>query len=96
MKKPNITGGKWEAVRNNFYSTVDLEGLSFIDCHCNNITGVSADEAQANAKAISAVPEMIDALMEANDYIIENAPDDIYPERLLDQIEQALIKAGCK
>jgi len=37
---------------------------------------------------------MIDALIQANDYIIENAPDDIYPERLLTTIEQALKKAG--
>jgi len=38
--------------------------------------------------------DLVEALIEANDYIIETAPDDIYPERLLMTIEQALKKAG--
>jgi len=47
-----------------------------------------------NEEIIEAYSKMIDALIQANDYIIENAPDDIYPERLLTTIEQALKKAG--
>ena len=58
-----------------------------------DIPGSNKDQ-KVNAKAISAVPEMIDALIEANDYIIENAPDDIYPKELLDKLEQTLKKAG--
>ena len=47
-----------------------------------------------NEEIIEAYSEMIDALIDANDYIIENAPDDIYPKELLDKLEQTLEKAG--
>ena len=41
-----------------------------------------------------AVAEVIDALVVANDYIIETAPDEIYPHELLDNLETALKKIG--
>ena len=97
MKKPNITGGKWEAAEYNQAPYVQLIIETDDTVIAEMDSGITDyDEVKANAKAISAVPVMIDALLEANDYIIENAPDDIYPEPLLNKIEQALIKAGCK
>ena len=92
MKKPNITKGNWEHLEDYKSVQSDLDDGTLI-CEID-YTGTDPEEELANAKAISAVPEMIDALIEANDYIIENAPDDIYPKELLDKLEQTLEKAG--
>ena len=91
MKRPNITEGEWEYNNENYVLSNYNGGLTI--CVVDYV-GSDKEEETANAKAISAVPEMIDALLEANDYIIENAPDDIYPKELLDKLELALKKAG--
>lgn len=59
MNKPKITDGEWKEIGYSMVSTeyygavADCEFLELRDEMCNN----------ANAKAISAVPEMIDALI---------------------------------
>lgn len=95
MKKPKITSGEW--VVSDFRPQVGVlkyNGLAIkVVCEFDKEMDWMDDP---DMKAISAVPEMIDALLEANDYIIETAPDDIYPERLLNKLEKALKKAGAK
>ena len=104
MKKPNITGGEWKA-RNDYGVSwsVNIGAFSFISTIQNHILeeklGITEEQAEANAKAISAIHELIDALLEAYK-LIDYINDDIYLSKetieVYSQIEQALIKAGCK
>jgi hypothetical protein len=61
MKKPDITKGKWihNKFRKEVISDYDIETMI---CEIN-YSGMDKDEETANAKAISAVPEMIEALI---------------------------------
>ena len=85
MKKPNITEGNW-------YHTDD--GV-FTDA--KNHSNIVAEWTRVcDGQAISAVPEMIDALIECHALI-----DDMYPAdrtenhlRLFNQIVNALEKSG--
>ena len=77
MKRPNITEGEWEFDRcPNVYAS-DKSIIAFI-----------RPDNYANAKAISAVPEMIDALIEAYNYM------DSGDDPIREEINQALTKAG--
>lgn len=97
MKKPNITKGQWN-LSSNFsepHSCNDIisTGGEFDAVICR-LTGLGVEQTGANAKAISAVPEMIDALIEF--YGAWKNVDD--PEHegyaIIQKAKQALLKAG--
>ena len=94
MKKPNITEGEW--VYNGIGSVVDSDNDTICAIHSMRIT--------PDSKAISAVPEMIDALIVAHNQVLgvcehNERLNNGLPSKLdradLKQIEQALKKAGC-
>jgi len=113
MKKPNITEGEWSVV--HIEEQQDVEGLWMpekwyvsdgMNWICQLIHGKQKNY-PANAQAISAVPEMMDALIEA--YKAINSLDDKtlgmvrpagqfeeYPAKyeLIKNIREALKKAG--
>lgn len=60
MKKPNITEGKWEVIETKDDSLL-IVADDLIVCRINEL----AELTDPNAQAISAVPEMLDALMGA-------------------------------
>lgn len=107
MKKPNITKGEWSlnVLRNGMDYHINSPECMVIKVEHSQYWR-DAEEAEfciprwmADAKAISAVPEMIDALIESyyqlstlvNDGIEHSRKDEI----CLEKIEQALKKAGC-
>lgn len=80
MIKPNITEGAWYLVEDGDFYLVNSENEEAIHDSFN----------KANAQAISAVPEMIDALIRSAEMIegeFGHTPE---------WITQALKKAGCK
>ena len=86
MKKPEITKGEWVAKGGAVYDT-DKE-LSIVFW-----------QTPERAKAISAVPEMIDALVETRSQLtIAMSNEEPIPTKVLvdwcTQVEQALKKAG--
>ena len=90
MKKPNITDGEWRISRPK-----KSERLVFGENPDRSDALVCACEIDEDAKAISAVHEMIDALIEARSYFSEYVIDEEWEQELLEKIEQALKKAGC-
>ena len=58
------------------YSVVDEEG--FIVAHCTNpLVTMSSERSEANAQLIAAAPDLLDALLEARDFIgclLSNTP----------------------
>ena len=97
MKKPNITQGSW--YYNDIYHNVesDIKDNGELICEVNYY-GTDEEEEVANARAISAVPEMIDALVEAHgtlESLTYSGADKFVVEEELKNIEQALKKAGC-
>jgi len=86
MKKPNITEGEWAYVYDN-YSGLYSDGKCFATLDIDN---------EEDLKAISAVPEMIDALI-----AIVGSPSPsnereeiIWRHEVINQSKQALKKAG--
>lgn len=85
MKKPNITQGEWYVNKSVFSDSPIVTTKE---------NGWVADIPQsdgmesANAKAISAVPEMIDALIEVYNYM------DSGDDPIREEVKQALKKAG--
>lgn len=90
MKKPNLTKGEWEIKEDKYgpYIGTQYDSICTVDTHNHD------------AKAISAVPEMIDVLMEILEEgsfynsAIEldfNADGEIIEHK----IRKALKKAGC-
>lgn len=69
-----------------------------VDKYVNGFGGgnsmLEIDEDIANR--IVSFDEVVEALTEANDHIIETALDEMYPERLLDKLEQVIKKVGAK
>jgi hypothetical protein len=93
MKKPNITKGKWKLI-----PPEDDFGLCLVNTKDELTIHDGFDI--SNAKAISAVPEMIDALIETRTQLtIAMSHEEPIPTKVLvewcTQVEQALIKAGC-
>lgn len=85
MKKPNITKGKWQEVAPNAVGSITIE---------EDVCYV-ANTKNDNIKAISAVPEMIDALKKVyNDY--DKRGYEIGSHSTLAKIEYALKKAGAE
>lgn len=74
MKKPNITPGPWKQdARLNNSSTLSGAGKHLATFHRDGQTTTqvhpSAGEAEANARAIAAVPDLLEALELARDLI---------------------------
>lgn len=105
MKKPNITEGEWKAPDKASIDVFDFtaNGKTLFQC-----SGFLQDPDKQitlrnpnDAKAISAVPEMIDALSNVHDSIIaflDHGDKDIIEGYLRADrkiIEKALEKAGC-
>ena len=85
MKKPNITKGEWQVFPNTGKITTKK------GCVIADVT------LRKNVKPISAVPEMIDALIESHKDLLEwndCIPSSNETEDIIEQIEQALKKAG--
>ena len=103
MKKPKITEGKWKYRYNGHYYDIKISAYSFITTTQNETLefniGLTKDVELANARAISAVPEMIDALVEMY-HLIQSLKQtsewgvNVYP---IDEenVINALKKAGC-
>ena len=89
MKKPNITQGSW--YYNDIYHNVesDIKDNGELICEVNYY-GTDEEEEVANARAISAVPEMIDALI----HILDNAGSLELDRGTVRVILNALKKAG--
>lgn len=99
MKKPNITEGEWTYRKDRVIR--DNDEYSTIAAVSSRKLGTPDWERQNNAKAISAVPDMIDALIEAYD-ALDNVKQDYSKRQLrsykvnnsLTKMESALEKAG--
>lgn len=86
MKKPKITEGEWGLFTPPTNAHIYVKSKE----HKEEVCDISfTQNREANAKAISAVPEMIDALMEAYRYMDDG------DGFVRDDIKKALIKAGC-
>ena len=103
MKKPNITDGEWWVnTLGQHHNNPDIQQHEICwspdgECVVDHVYSL------ADAQAISAVPEMIDALIEAHGFIQtkiylfkEQYPDQVPLNAIikLNKIEQALKKAG--
>ncbi|MDR9419486.1 hypothetical protein [Gracilimonas sp.] len=94
MKKPKITEGEWYTNSSVFDDTIIVTTKE--NGWVADVPG-SPEQQRANAKVISAVPEMIDALIVAQDvfsYINDNDAYGDFAEELT-KVEKALKKAGC-
>ena len=89
MKKPNITQGSW--YYNDIYHNVesDIKDNGELICEVNYY-GTDEEEEVANARAIAAVPEMINALI----HILDNAGSLELDRGTVRLILNALKKAG--
>lgn len=108
MKKPKITKAPWKQFNGTDVFTdhsEDEEHENYIaDCNIDSEWSyekvrLSLDEQYANGKAIAQVPNMIDALIEVYNYLIETDPDsETYNPNdiMIDKIEQVLKDAGCE
>lgn len=99
MKKPELTEGEWRIDKPNPL-THAVRYITSNDVEIATLYGVGEDY-QPNAindlKAISAVPEMIDALMEALIELETHDENGVPVEHdVMDKCKQALIKAGCQ
>lgn len=103
MKKPNITKGKWEECITPQVRALGMPHVVIADCRTDKLAKIDKEEQQLNAKAISAVPDMIDTLVLVyKEYRrmkieAEHAGGEMWEmdKAILDKIEQALKKAGC-
>ena len=97
MKKPNITEGEWWVnTLGQHHNNPDIQQHEICwspdgECVVDHVYSL------ADAKAISAVPELIDALIKLHRYVKDNQPNYLLSSKYisLHEIEQALKKAGC-
>jgi hypothetical protein len=101
MKKPNISPGPW-GIRSDVLPPV-LERIDCISHSGGPICGtflnwLTPGMNVANAQAIAAVPDLIEALIAARTEIIAltaASGGGLMTEKALKASEQALLKAGC-
>ena len=108
MKKPKITEGEWyhQKIENPNWDKRDTShyvGSKTGHVICDLIADEFTPACKANARATSAVPEMIDALIAIKSVLNKDSvfvgfemgagKDDYH--FAMDKIEQALKKAGC-
>ncbi|MEO9884034.1 MAG: hypothetical protein ABJG33_00210 [Balneola sp.] len=105
MNKPEITGGTWES--DGVFITSSEQPKNVV-AHVSN-AHVSKEQKEANAQAISAVPELIDVLIETDKdlCVLETTmrqieKSDSRAEGMTNLViewrkrnKQALLKAGC-
>jgi len=120
MKKPKITEGKWQWIVHDKSTITLAGSIDGIENHvlscspckscqermdsADNIFGTCLVPNETDAKAISAVPEMIDALLDAREFIANGIefgyirmPDKEINDpasKTPDMIKKALKKAG--
>ena len=102
MKKPKITEGKWEVNKKGvvYHWGNGPETENYRPCIAKvslwkgTGDGEPTEETISNAKAISAVPEMIDGLIKCYDFIQELKDHGINNWSEEENIKQALEKAG--
>lgn len=80
MKKPEITPGEWYHTNDGVFT--DSGGRSNVVAEWTLVN---------DGKAISAVPDMIDALIGARKCVGDKSP---FEQATFKKVEQALIKAG--
>ena len=99
MKKPKITEGEWWVnTLGQHHNNTDIQQHEICwspdgECVVDHVYSL------ADAQAISAVPEMIDALINAHetlDSLTYCGADRNIVDAELENIEQALKKAGCE
>ena len=89
MKKPNITKGEWVFDGDKEVFTMDNDDAI---CLLEDYISKYENQQRANGKAISAVPEMIDALMAVMEH--NEIPCQENYENMIKASKQALKKAG--
>ena len=99
MKKPNITEGEWDLILEHGKPIIGVRQGQIVIPVIINIP-LSTEQQRCNSLAISAVPDMIDALINSyRDVTIALANQEPIPTKVLiqwaDELEQALKKAGC-
>lgn len=95
MNKPNITEGKWkikrsEKLNKKWHRIASIGNREIVSFHANQY-----GSAIANAKAISAVPYMIEALISTHRY--HGNPKELTAKEYrqhIDKVNSALEKAG--
>ena len=103
MKKPNITEGEWEFIkRDGAFASVLSDSRSICRGYIREDGDYSDKEELNNMKAISAVPEMIDALVESiearKSHLIEwglYTHEEMIGDEVYRNQYNALKKAGC-
>ena len=101
MKKPKITEREWDVeVRRYKLDSEDhvcVKNDDMVIAMCGLADSGYLDQSLRDAKAISAVHEMIDVLIKAHEDLVEwndCIPSSNETEDIIEQIEQALKKAG--
>lgn len=96
MKKPNITPGEWTLEPGRNFST--QSGTFYLTYGRDKNTSLphfsSPTELDANARAIAAVPELLEALEMVHWWIIGSLPKGRTSSDCLRQMREALEKAG--
>lgn len=108
MKKPDITKGEWHSdssgriyrrpIKDLYKNGGSVAGdYPLATAHKGRISWDNHFNQEENAKAISAVPEMIEALIECRTTFIKlNKEINLPVEAHLKMINKSIEKAGCK
>lgn len=95
MKAPNITPGPWECAVSGdgeflIFAEESFTGAAIIKTYCrkNANQQVSFQEAKANARAVTAIPQLLDALLD----LVNNGQG----AKAVERAKIALKQAGCK
>ena len=102
MKKPNITDGEWAVVQftNPQWDKRDTDEFIMSSNSmviCDILSEDCVPESKANAKAISAVPNLLDDAIRKYNWMIrlKFTHPHLVPDEEIEQTYQALKKAGC-
>ncbi len=65
----SITKGKWEAVENDHFIDIKVDGNPIAQVIVNQCADVDKEQMRANARMMALAPEMLDKLVEVNETI---------------------------